>query len=1190
MNLLALRLKHHRSKNRIANRAESSSNDGLTAHKMGINSPCLKRKKELAIPEQTATVKIGRNGLGDGYELKPDTAKIMSNSRSWYNIRSVMSSPNYPTFNIEDAFSSNFPDYILAFSDYVPASAGKTYSSSSNNSFGLVSIASPSLSLFHDDPYMKVMQTYNATNNESPIPSSPSSSVGSSSPVRSTTPPPDYPFDESIFAELDNLLWIILQPLGRLAGYYQRFIKYFLKIAKSLTELTQKNKKYIWGEDQESAFQLLKQKLCEAPILSSPEGNDDFVIYCDASHQGLGALLMQREKAIIAEYVGKCLTCFRVKAECQKPSDVLVQPDIPMWKWEKITMDFVTKLPKTSNGHDTIWVIVDRLTKSAHFIPTRAKNSMETLTRFWKLLQSVLGTQLDLSMAYHPETDGQSERTIQTLEDMLRSCFIDFGKGWEKHLPLKCLSDESLVIPMQDLWLDDKLNFVEEPVEIMDREVKQLKQSHIPIVKMKGIKREISVARKPQQNGVAERKNRTLIKVDRTMLADSLLPITFWAEAVNTACYVQNRVLVTKPHNKTSYELLINRPPNLDFMRPFGCPVTILNTLNHLDKFEGKADMEFLVGYFVNSKAFRVPGKRDEGVSKGSSLNDQERTDSCTQNFNTAEPSTNIANANINTDSLNINTASPISNYPSMPSLEETGIFDNAYDDRQVGAEADINNLELSIVTLVDIPNGKRTIGTKWVFRNKKDERGIVVRNKARRVAQDDAQEILDELYEGAHFLFRVAASTPMEPNKALIKDAEAKDVDVHLYRSMIGSLMYLTAFWPDITFVVCACARDSPFDLEAFSDSDYAGASLDRKSTTGVDNGEQQIIATVDGKELTITEAYVRRHLQLADDDSVERATTTATSLDAAQVAVLGTKKPRGVPLLRLGYSEGKEIRKTVKTSRARRTAKIVVSDDEKLEDPSKQERNMIQEIDQDAEVTLMQLEFTLTLEEEKQLILAVVELKLLFDEKERQRTARVHAAAQTFTEEEWENIIARVEADEELTQRLQAEEREKYSKDDRAKMFVDLINQRKKYFIYTLKQLKKLSFDEIKELFEATMRRIQDFIPMASEGDKEVSKLAEAGGSKRDAKEELDQGSSKKQKTSEVSGSTQEQPYKEEKYLSQEDLQQMMMIVPLEEVYVEALHVKYPIIKWEVYSKDTRRDDLVKLWDFVKERFTTT
>ncbi|GJW18246.1 putative reverse transcriptase domain-containing protein [Tanacetum coccineum] len=168
-------------------------------------------------------------------------------------------------------------------------------------------------------------------------------------------------------------------------------------------------------------------------------------------------------KAIIAEYVGKCLTCSRVKAECQKLSGLLVQSEIPMWKWERITMDFITKLSKTSNGHDTIWVIVDRLTKSTHFIPTRATDSMETLTRlyikeivsrhgvpisiisdhdshftsrFWQSLQNALGTQLDMSTAYHPKTDGQSERTIQTLKDMMRACVIDFGKEWDKHLPL----------------------------------------------------------------------------------------------------------------------------------------------------------------------------------------------------------------------------------------------------------------------------------------------------------------------------------------------------------------------------------------------------------------------------------------------------------------------------------------------------------------------------------------------------------------------------------------------------------------------------------------------------------------------------------------------------------------------------------------------------------------------------------
>ncbi|GJV23715.1 putative ribonuclease H-like domain-containing protein [Tanacetum coccineum] len=131
---------------------------------------------------------------------------------------------------------------------------------------------------------------------------------------------------------------------------------------------------------------------------------------------------------------------------------------------------------------------------------------------------------------------------------------------------------------------------------------------------MKGIKREFSVARTPQQNGVAERKNRTLIEAARTMLADSKLPTTFWVEAVNTACYVQNRVLVIKPHNKTPYKLFLGRKPVLSFMRPFGCHVTILNTLDHLGKFDGKADEGFFVGYSTNSKAYRVFNSRNKIV------------------------------------------------------------------------------------------------------------------------------------------------------------------------------------------------------------------------------------------------------------------------------------------------------------------------------------------------------------------------------------------------------------------------------------------------------------------------------------------------------------------------------------------------------------------------------------------------
>ncbi|GJS71229.1 putative reverse transcriptase domain-containing protein [Tanacetum coccineum] len=294
-------------------------------------------------------------------------------------------------------------------------------------------------------------------------------------------------------------------------------------------------------------------------------------------------------KADIATYVSKCLTCAKVKAKYQKPSGLLVQPEITQWKWENITMDFMTKLPKMATNQDMIWVIVDRLTKSAHFYPMKETYSMEKLTRrylkevvlrhgvpvliisdqdsrftshFWQSLQEALGTRLDMSTTYHPQTDGQSERTIQTLEDMLRVCVFDFGKGWDRHLPLvefsynnsyhtsikaapfkalygfardrqksyadvrrkpldfqvgdkvmlkvlpwkgvirfeqlnrdhstfhvsnlkKCVSDETQVIPLDEIHIEDKLHFIEEPIDIMDREIKRLKHSRILILKVR---------------------------------------------------------------------------------------------------------------------------------------------------------------------------------------------------------------------------------------------------------------------------------------------------------------------------------------------------------------------------------------------------------------------------------------------------------------------------------------------------------------------------------------------------------------------------------------------------------------------------------------------------------------------------------------------------------------------------------
>ncbi|GKC62022.1 putative ribonuclease H-like domain-containing protein [Tanacetum coccineum] len=257
----------------------------------------------------------------------------------------------------------------------------------------------------------------------------------------------------------------------------------------------------------------------------------------------------------------------------------------------------------------------------------------------------------------------------------------------------------------------------------------------------KGIKREFSVPRTPQKNGVAERKNRTLIEAARTMLADSKLPTTFWAEAVNTACYVQNRVLVTKPHNKTPYKLFLGRKPALCFMRPFGCPVTILNTIDHLGKFNGKADEGFFVGYSIKSKAFKVFNSRTRIVENNLHVQFSENTpnivgsgpnwlfdiDELTKSMNykpvvagnqsnTADPpfsqsSKSSPDAGFKPsgddekkvteepgkeggDSINVvdgNSSIELPDDPNMPKLEDIIYSDN---DEDVGAEDDMNNLD----------------------------------------------------------------------------------------------------------------------------------------------------------------------------------------------------------------------------------------------------------------------------------------------------------------------------------------------------------------------------------------------------------------------------------------------------------------------------------------------------------------
>nr|GEY92607.1 retrovirus-related Pol polyprotein from transposon TNT 1-94 [Tanacetum cinerariifolium] len=158
--------------------------------------------------------------------------------------------------------------------------------------------------------------------------------------------------------------------------------------------------------------------------------------------------------------------------------------------------------------------------------------------------------------------------------------------------------------------------------------------SHKCATRRTRIKREYRNARTPQQNGVAKKKNRTLIEVARTMLADSFLPNTFWAKAVSTAYYVFNRVLVTKPQNKTPYELITSKIPIISYIRPFGCHVTILNTIDHLGNFDGKSDEGFLVGYSLNSKAFR-PVRLENQANKTAGPKEANHSAGTQDNINT---------------------------------------------------------------------------------------------------------------------------------------------------------------------------------------------------------------------------------------------------------------------------------------------------------------------------------------------------------------------------------------------------------------------------------------------------------------------------------------------------------------------------------------------------------------------------
>ncbi|GJR51717.1 putative ribonuclease H-like domain-containing protein [Tanacetum coccineum] len=912
--------------------------------------------------------------------------------------------------------------------------------------------------------------------------------------------------------------------------------------------------------------------------------------------------------------------------------------------------------------------------------------------------------------------------------------------------------------------------------------------------KMKGILRQFSAARTPQQNRVAKRRNKTLIKAARTMLADSKLPTTFWAEAVNTACYVQNRVLVVKPHNKTPYELFHGRTPTLSFMRPFGCPVTILNIIDHLGKFDGKADEGFFVGYSLNSsgpdwlfdidaltrtmnyepivagtqsngfagtkasdnagqarketepikdyillplwtadppysqdskssyddgsKPSSDDGKKvDEDPRKESECNDQEKEDNVNSTNNVNVAGTNEVNVVGGKTSIEL----PFD--LNMPALEDYSIFDFSRDDEDDGAVADMNNLDTTIQvspipttrihkdhpldqvigdlqsatqtrkmsknleehgfvstiqqrtnhkdlqnclfacflsqeepkklqevwTLVDLPNGKRAIGSKWVFRNKKDERGIVIRNKARLVAQGYTQEegidydevfapvarieairlflayvsfkdfvvyqmdvksvflygkIEEEVYvcqppgfEDPDFPDRVykvekalyglhqaprawyetlstylldngfqrgkidktlfikrhkgdillvqvyvddiifgstkkelciafekfteikTASTPMETQKHLLKDKDSEEVDVHMYRSMISSLMYLTSSRPDIMFTVKAKKSVRMMMGKLF----------------GMELKLILLHALVDGKKIIITESSVRRDLKLADEegsaiptdphhiptfiqpstqpqktqqprkpkrkdtqvpqpsdpienvtdevvhkelsDCLVRAATTASSLEAEhdsgninktqskatpnESSSLGTTSgggPRGNTL------QSDEDRLKLDELMALSRVESFDNKESLRKDASKQER--IDAINPDEEITLVSVQNV----DEEMFDVNVLDVEVINTAKLITDDAQVSVAG---------NVV-KIDVDHQLAERMQAQEQEELAEEKRQQttnkklIEKDMCTYLKNMEGYKLKDLKLKELDSIQEMFDKAFKRI--------------------------------------------------------------------------------------------------------------------
>nr|GEU82554.1 hypothetical protein [Tanacetum cinerariifolium] len=532
---------------------------------------------------------------------------------------------------------------------------------------------------------------------------------------------------------------------------------------------------------------------------------------------------------------------------------------------------------------------------------------------------------------------------------------------------------------------------------------------------MKGINKDFSVARTPQQNGVAERKNKTLIEAAKTMLHDSKLPTTFCAEVVNIACYVQNKVLVIKPHNKTPYELFLDRKPALSFMRPFGCPVLILNTIDHLVNTACYVQNKVLVIKPHNKTPYELFLDRKPALSfmrpfgcpvlilntidhLGSRPNWLFDIDSLTKSINSKpvvtgnqsngstgeeekkdtedpgneeskasiieEPRVNQEKDNVNsTNRVNVvsSTINAVSNEvnvvgrnssielpddPNMPDLEDISIFEDSNEDEvyvcQPPSFEDLEfpdrvyKVEKALYGLHQAPRAwvkgdillaqvyvdeiifgstRKEICTEFEkMMHKKfqmSSMGELTFFLGLQVTQNDDEifisqdKYMDETLKKFGFSTVKTTSTPMETSKPLMKDENAENVDVHLYRSMIGSLiLYTNDDWNDVKQLLemelrltLAYTYYCQLKVNAARHKltttvhiiDFLIANLIKYALTMNPtiytlcieqfwvtakakniNEEAQIHAMVDGKKVIISEATIRRYLKFKDEGEV--------------------------------------------------------------------------------------------------------------------------------------------------------------------------------------------------------------------------------------------------------------------------------------------------------------------------------